>query len=255
MPEALTPGDDAVWHDLLAARDGGRLTAPAIAHPLGRRFAPLFEQTSDGVLLVGQFGQSLDGRIAALSGESCYISGAAGLEHLHRLRALCDAVVVGVGTAIADDPLLTVRRCTGPSPARIVIDPSGRLPDAAKCLGDDGARRIVIQSTDAPARRSVESIGLDVRNGQFDPFHLRRVFVGFGFSRVLIEGGPKTIRSFMTAGALDRLHVLVAPVILGSGIPSFALEGAETLADALRPTATTHMIGGAEVLFDLALRD
>ena len=78
-------------------------------------------------LVVGQIGQSLDGRIATESGHSKYINGPAGLVHLHRLRALVDAVVVGVGTAIADDPQLTVRRVAGPQPARVVIDPKGRL--------------------------------------------------------------------------------------------------------------------------------
>ena len=78
-------------------------------------------------MVVGQIGQSLDGRIATESGHSKYINGPAGLTHLHRLRALVDAVVIGVGTAIADDPQLTVRRVSGQQPARVVIDPKGRL--------------------------------------------------------------------------------------------------------------------------------
>ena len=73
-------------------------------------FGPLRKGTVDDLMIVGQIGQSLDGRIATESGHSKYINGPAGLVHLHRLRALVDAVVVGVGTAIADDPLLTVRR-------------------------------------------------------------------------------------------------------------------------------------------------
>ena len=75
------------------------------------------------MIAVGQIGQSLDGRIATPTGHSHYINGPAGLDHLHRLRALVDAVLVGVGTAIADDPQLTVRRVAGPNPARVVLDP------------------------------------------------------------------------------------------------------------------------------------
>ena len=90
-------------------------------------FGPLRKGTVDDLVIVGQIGQSLDGRIATESGHSKYINGPAGLVHLHRLRALMDAVVVGVGTAIADDPQLTVRRVAGPQPARVVIDPKGRL--------------------------------------------------------------------------------------------------------------------------------
>ena len=91
-------------------------------------------------MVVGQCGQSIDARIATPTGHSHYINGEAGLAHLHRLRALVDAVVVGVGTAIQDDPLLTVRRVEGPSPARVVVDPNGRLPPTARVLAADGIR-------------------------------------------------------------------------------------------------------------------
>ena len=92
----------------------------------------------DDLVVVGQIGQSIDGRIATVTGHSKYINGPAGLAHLHRLRALVDAVLVGIGTAIADDPQLTVRRVAGPSPARIVLDPRGRLPSDA--TDPDGGR-------------------------------------------------------------------------------------------------------------------
>ena len=75
------------------------------------------------MIVVGQIGQSLDGRIATPKGHSHYVNGDDGLAHLHRLRALVDAVVVGIGTVLADDPQLTVRRVSGPHPARVVIDP------------------------------------------------------------------------------------------------------------------------------------
>ncbi len=90
-------------------------------------FGPLRQGLVDDMVVVGQCGQSIDARIATASGHSHYINGAAGLAHLHRLRALVDAVVIGVGTALADDPQLTVRRVAGPNPARVVIDPNGRL--------------------------------------------------------------------------------------------------------------------------------
>ena len=80
-----------------------------------------------------------------------YINGESGLIHLHRLRALVDAVVIGVGTAIADDPQLTVRRVEGPNPARVVIDPNGRLPSAARLLAADGTRRLVVNAVEASA--------------------------------------------------------------------------------------------------------
>src|SRR4029078_7909147 len=96
------------------------------------------------LMVVGQIRQSLDGRIATESGHSKYINGPAGLTHLHRLRALVDAVVIGVGTAIADDPHLTVQGAAGPQPARVVIDPNGRLDSKAKVFSADGVRRILV---------------------------------------------------------------------------------------------------------------
>src|SRR5262245_19632578 len=101
------------------------------------------------MVVVAQCGQSIDARNATASGHSHYINGAEGLAHLHRLRALVDAVVVGVATALADEPQLTVRRVAGPSPARVVIDPNGRLTPTLRLLADDGVRRLVITGTHA----------------------------------------------------------------------------------------------------------
>src|SRR5215467_7369090 len=142
------PAADPHWHDAMAAIRAGRRNGES---SWDRIFGPLHAGRVDDLLVVGQIGQSLDGRAATATGHSHYINGAEGLDHLHRLRALVEAVVVGVGTAVADDPLLTVRRVAGPHPARIVIDPSGRLPATARAFRDDGVRRLVI-TVDAASR-------------------------------------------------------------------------------------------------------
>src|SRR5215475_6625901 len=123
------------------------------------------------MLVVAQCGQSNDARIATASGHSHYINGAEGLAHLHRLRALVDAVVIGVGTALLDDPQLTVRRVAGSNPARVVIDPNGRLAPTARLLAEDGARRLVITGTNAAANlpAGVEVARLSASNGQLSP--------------------------------------------------------------------------------------
>jgi len=123
--------DDYVWYEALAAIRAGRRSDASRWDGI---FGALHCGQVDDILVVGQIGQSLDGRAATSTGHSHYINGSEGLDHLHRLRALMDAVVVGVGTALADDPLLTVRRVAGPHPARVVIDPNGRLPAAARVL-------------------------------------------------------------------------------------------------------------------------
>src|SRR2546423_387975 len=126
-------------------------TFPSAESPLPQPwqdiFGPLRKGVIDDLVVVGQCGQSIDARIATPGGDSHYINGAAGLDHLHRLRALVDAVVIGIGTAIADDPQLTVRRVAGPNPARVIIDPKGRLPLNARVLAADGTRRLVVRTT------------------------------------------------------------------------------------------------------------
>src|SRR5262249_42519391 len=137
------PGDsdEVAW---VGVPEAFRTPGAVLPEPWGRVFGPLRTGGVDELVVVGQFGQSIDARIATVSGHSHYINGPAGLAHLHRLRALVDAVLVGVGTAVADDPQLTVRRVPGPNPARVVIDPTGRLPRTAKLLAEDGSRRLII---------------------------------------------------------------------------------------------------------------
>ena len=208
----------------------------------------------DDLVVVGQMGQSLDGRIATESGHSKYINGPAGLAHLHRLRALVDAVVVGVGTAIADDPQLTVRRVAGPQPARVVIDPKGRLTAGAKVFVEDGVRRLLVTAQGVPCAppSGVEGIPLPVKDGRIAPADILRALAGRGLRRVLIEGGADTVSRFLAAGCLDRLHIMVAPIILGSGRASFILPEIERADQALRVPMRAHQIED-EVLFDCDL--
>ncbi len=217
-------------------------------------YGPLRAGRVDDLMVVAQLGQSIDGRIATTSGHPEYINGASGLDHLHRLRALVDAIVVGVGTATSDDPQLTVRRVAGPNPARVVIDPNGRLSGAARLLRPDGARRVMILGQHAEPRFAddIEIIRVALVAGVAAPAIILAGLRAKGFRRILIEGGTRTISEFLTAGCLDRLHVMVAPLILGAGQPSLALPPIEHADDALRPPVTPHLLNG-EVLFDIDL--
>lgn len=203
--------------------------------------------------VVAQIGQSLDGRIATESGDAQDISGPDGLAHLHRMRALSDAVVVGVKTALHDDPSLTVRLVQGTSPARVVIDPDGRLPDDMKLLADDGVRRVVIQAVDRPRAKGVEVVRLERSAGDWiSPGDIVAALGALGLNRLLVEGGGITIAKFLEAELLTRLHVAIAPLIIGAGPQGLTTAPVATLAQACRPVMASFALG-SDVVFDCAL--
>jgi len=222
--------------------------------PWEERFGPLKAGAVDDLVAVGQFGQSLDGRVATETGHSHYINGPEGLAHLHRLRALVDVVVVGVGTAIADDPQLTVRHVAGPCPARAVVDPRGRIGKNARLFAPDGARRLILTAEGVrPAvPAEVEHVSLPCTEGVIAPADILTALAARGFRRILIEGGSHTVSRFIAAGCLDRLHIVVAPIILGAGRGGVALAPVKSCAEALRPPMRLHRLDG-EGLFDCDL--
>ncbi|WP_241503832.1 RibD family protein [Ferruginivarius sediminum] len=217
---------------------------------------PILRDGSNALFTIAQLGQTLDGRIATESGHSHYVTGETNRDHLHRLRALVDAVVVGAGTVAADDPQLTVRRVKGPNPVRVVLDPRRRLP-AERQMFQDGAAHTLLMCADergvAATHGLAEVIGVPSEDGGLDPAEILRTLHARGLRRVLVEGGGVTVSRFLAAGLLDRLHIGVAPVILGSGRPGITLPPIGTMAEALRPKVRIHPMG-ADTLFDCDLR-
>jgi len=252
--QGQSPSGDGVCDPWAEFTDIFRRSAESLPQRWGELFGPLRTGAADDLVVVGQIGQSLDGRIATESGHSKYINGPAGLDHLHRLRALVDAVVIGVGTALADDPQLTVRRVAGPQPARVVLDPNGRLPASAKVFASDGVRRLLVtaQATRYAPPAGVEILALPTADRHIAPPAILAALAERGLRRVLIEGGADTVSRFLTAGCLDRLHVMVAPIILGAGRASFILPPIERADQALRMPVHAHQLDD-EVLFDCDL--
>ncbi len=229
-----------------------RTAAVPLSPPWEAIFGPMRLGKTDDLVIVGQVGQSLDGRVATATGRSRYINCAAALAHLHRLRALVDAVVIGVSTVCADDPQLTVRRVKGPNPARVIIDPHGRLPPCARLLRQDGRTIVITAENAACPVPGIETLSLATRAGQIAPADVLTALAELGLRRILIEGGANTLSRFLQAGCLDRLHVLVAPLILGAGQPSFAFGAIDRIEEALHPPACAHRLGD-DMLFDCDL--
>src|SRR5437868_13150431 len=186
---------DAGANSWAGVPDAFRASTEPLPEPWEALFGPLRQGQPGEMVVVGQIGQSLDGRVATETGHSHYINGPAGLAHLHRLRALVDAVVIGVGTALADDPQLTVRRVAGPQPARVVIDARGRLSAGAKMLARDGVRRLVVTGAGAkpPLPSDIEIVGIAKTDGQIAPAAILSALAERGLRRVLIEGGADTV--------------------------------------------------------------
>ena len=227
---------------------------PAMNDSITTALGPLDDGPPGRPIVIAQLGQSLDGRIATPTGASKYINGPIALDVLHHLRARVDAVVVGVGTVIADDPLLTVRRVPGRSPARVIIDPNGRLPVDAKCLCSDGAATYVIRNTGNCDLSPCHVLEVPRVDGDMDPHAIIAVLHERGLRRILVEGGAKTVSRFIAAGAVDRLYLLVAPMLLGSGKTGLDLPPIDQLSEALRPETRSYSLNGGDVLFDCCLK-
>jgi riboflavin-specific deaminase-like protein len=222
--------------------------------------------------VLAQLGQSLDGCVATSTGDSFFVTGEQSLLHLHRLRALCDAVLVGAGTVAADDPQLTTRRVTGPQPVRVVLDPRARLSGRARVFRDGQAPTLWIcdarHAAEARTRLELavpasatgaEVLAVDGLLDTEDPergHHPARAIAALaarGLRLVFVEGGGITVSRFLAAGVLDRLHLIVAPVLIGDGRRGLRGPPHAAMAMCPRPPARTLALG-EDVLWDLDLR-
>jgi len=193
--------------------------------------------------VVLKYAQTLDGRIATRTGDSKWISGEGERRVSHALRAACDAVLVGVGTVIADDPQLTVRLVAGSSPIRVVLDSTLRLPSSANVL--DGAASTLLATTNrssAQRRRDLQARGVAVRVVDAEPpwgvslpatLALLRAA---GVQSLLVEGGAAVITSFLRARLVDRVVVGIAPTILGAGTEAVGDLSISRVAEGVRLT-------------------
>ena len=250
-----TPAADADW--LVRTGDDCVVStaAPAAVRALLELYAPLCRAGAHRPFALAHLGQSLDGQIATASGDSYYVTGPDNVRHLHRLRALCSAVVVGAGTAARDDPQLTVRHVAGRNPVRVVLDPQGRLSADRRVFSDGAAPTLVVHAAGlgASAPGLAEIVEVPVDDGKLRLDVLLARLHERGLRSVFVEGGGDTVSRFLEAGLLDRLQVAIAPLVTGRGRPGLSLRARDRIAECLRPAHRVFTMGG-DVLFDCDLR-
>jgi GTP cyclohydrolase II len=236
------PGGEPLTNDGSLDGDGKALDATALLGEVGSRVGRPY--------VVLKYAQTLDGRIATVSGDSKWISGTQERRVSHALRAACDAVMIGAGTVLADDPLLTVRMVPGASPIRVVLDSTLRVPAGAQVFGPEAATVVLTSERSNLDRRAalrlrgvkVEVVpeapdGIDLAAGMA---RLRSL----GIRCLLVEGGSRIITSALRGQLADRVVVAVAPILLGKGTDALGDLGASLVQDGLRLlNRTVHQLG------------
>lgn len=225
--------------------------------------------------VIAHLAQSLDGRIATDSGTSQWITGAEDQAHNHRMRALCDAVLVGAETIIHDDPQLTCREVEGSHPLRVIVDPRGRVGMNRRVFTDDAAPTVIITGTHAPDPHAgpdarapegaddgaggplpahVSRMHIGSADGRIEPHAILAALAAMRVRRVFVEGGGVTVSAFLRERLLDRLQLTVAPMLIGSGRASISLPTIDSLEHALRPRMRRFALG-LDVMFECVFED
>lgn len=259
---AFVPADGALrWQGASGWALGAGWDAPATE--MFTLLKPLLDRPAGGsAWVIGQLGQSLNGCIATRGGDANYVNGGQVLTHLHRLRALCDAVVVGAATAAIDDPQLTTRRVPGAHPVRVLLDPALGLPPSLRVFSDRQAPTLLVcdalRAAEAARRVGADQVlgvpGLtDPESGGMRLRPLLQALEQRGLRAVFVEGGGVTVSRFIAQGCMDRLHLSIAPVIIGEGRPGLMLAPSAAMRDCPRPAGRVFGMG-ADVLWDLDLR-
>ncbi len=253
------PKVDGSGHRALEAA-GIRVVAGERADEARRINEAFFKHRTTGLpFVIAKFAASLDGRIAAASGDSRWVSGPQTREWSHQLRTRIDAILVGSETIIVDDPLLTARpgdQDADRQPLRVVVDTRGRTPPMARIFTAPGSTLVAtVEDAPAPWRASIEAQGAEViafpkHDSRVDLLALAQELAQRDILALLVEGGGVILGAFFDRGLVDKVHAVIAPIIIGAAdAPSpVAGNGAHRMADALRLREVTVERLGEDVL-------
>jgi riboflavin-specific deaminase-like protein len=204
------------------------------------------------------YGQTLDGRLATVTGDSQWIGGEQALQYAHELRRDNQGILVGIGTVLKDNPRLTCRLPEGRNPIRVVLDTHLRIPlESALVTGTSEAPTWVVcgpNAESAKVKRLVEA-GVRVALGGTDPDNVVRWLTSEGIESLFVEGGATVITSFLRAGLVDRLAVVTAPFVMGSGLEAIGDLGSRVLSQVARPLRWSRRELGDDLLTELIYRE
>jgi diaminohydroxyphosphoribosylaminopyrimidine deaminase/5-amino-6-(5-phosphoribosylamino)uracil reductase len=227
-------------------RDAGVAVEVGLCEEEARRLnAPYLKLLATGVPYVhAKWAMTLDGKIATRSGDSKWISNETSRRHVHELRGRMDAILAGVGTVLTDDPLLTARPPGPRTPKRIILDSTARTPLTAQLVRSARETPTLIATTSAapmPHRDALQAAGCEVLALPASPTRVSvaALLAELGrrqMTNLLIEGGAEVLGSFLDTGAIDEVHVFVAPLLLGGAEARTPLagQGVARIADGLR---------------------
>jgi diaminohydroxyphosphoribosylaminopyrimidine deaminase/5-amino-6-(5-phosphoribosylamino)uracil reductase len=204
--------------------------------------APLEARRRRRAIAISHFAQTLDGRIATGGGDSRWIGCPENLVHAHRMRALCDAVLIGAGTLRRDRPRLNVRHVSGTDPLRIVI---GADPLDLSCLMECSSAPVLTIGPNQSLDLTTSAKG----NGRVDGRELLEVLFARGIHSVLVEGGAMTTSALLADRAIDVVQLHIEPLLLGSGLSPFTRPPAELIADALTFRSQSFVPVGSGIMF------
>jgi diaminohydroxyphosphoribosylaminopyrimidine deaminase/5-amino-6-(5-phosphoribosylamino)uracil reductase len=204
---------------------------------------PFYAAKNKKIYVVTHFAQTLDGRIASVSGDSKWIGNQENLIHAHRMRALLDGILVGSKTVQSDDPLLSVRHVSGDDPKKIVV--GGDQLD----IGNYQISENEFISFSQDKNVSANNFILNKEGGVYDTSKILKTLYDLGLRTLYIEGGSFTTSNFLNQNMIDQIQVHFAPIILGSGVIGFNFGDAKHLNEAVYFNSFRYLPLGNQMMF------